>query len=67
MLVAFEYPQKLKAGPPFSVEPDEINELYRTTFDVRELERVNIIAESPKFAAQGVSALYEVAYCLIRK
>ena len=66
MLIAFEYPQKLKEGPPFSVELEEVSELYSPTFDVRELERVNIIAESPKFAAQGVSALYEVAYCLTR-
>ena len=67
MLVAFEYPQALKEGPPFSVEPDEVVSLYSANFDVTELERVNIITESPKFAAQGISALFEVAYHVVRK
>jgi thiopurine S-methyltransferase len=67
LLVAFEYPQKLREGPPFSVEPDEIQQLYASTFEIRELERVNIINESPKFLDQGIPALYEVAYCLTRK
>jgi thiopurine S-methyltransferase len=64
LLVAFEYPQQLKDGPPFSVEPDEVRGLYGGQFEITELERVNIIAESPKFAEEGIPALYEVAYSL---
>lgn len=67
LLVAFEYPQELREGPPFSVLPDEIQRLYGPAFSVRELERVNIISESPGFAAEGVQALYEVAYHLVRR
>jgi thiopurine S-methyltransferase len=67
LLVAFEYPQELKEGPPFSVTPDEIERLYGEAFVVRELERVNIINESPGFADEGVNALYEVAYSLVRR
>jgi len=66
LLIGFEYAQHLRAGPPFSVEPDEIQQLYGSHFAIRELERVDIIRESPKFAEQGVESLYEVAYCLTR-
>jgi len=67
LLVAFEYPQQLRDGPPFSIEPEEAAELFGGDFEVRELERINIIAESPKFAERGVKALYEVAYRLVRR
>jgi thiopurine S-methyltransferase len=66
LLVAFEYPQHLKAGPPFSVQPDEVQHLYGGEFTVRELERVDILPASPKFAEAGVPALHEVAYALQR-
>jgi thiopurine S-methyltransferase len=67
LLVAFEYAQPMRDGPPFSVEPDEIQRLYREQFRIRELERIDIIAESPKFAAAGLEALHEVVYSLTRK
>jgi thiopurine S-methyltransferase len=67
LLVAFEYPQHMKSGPPFSVEPDEIDALYGRHFHVRGLERVDLIASSPKFAEAGISAVHEVAYALERK
>lgn len=66
LLIAFEYLQAIKAGPPFSVEHAEILRLYSPHFAVTELERNDIIAESPKFAAAGLNALYEVTYSLTR-
>lgn len=66
LLVAFEYAQQVKAGPPFSVTPDEVVTLYDGLFKVDELERVNIIGESPRFVAAGLDALFEVAYSLTR-
>jgi thiopurine S-methyltransferase len=66
LLIAFEYAQHVKAGPPFSVEPDEVQQLYGGEFRVEELERIDIIDESPKFAAAGLDALHEVAYSLTR-
>lgn len=67
LLIAFEYAQHVKAGPPFSVEPDEVQRLYGGQFQVEELERIDIIDESPKFAAAGLDALHEVAYSLTRR
>ena len=66
LLIAFEYPQAMKAGPPFSVETAEIAGLCSGRFTLRELERVDVLAESPKFAELGIPALHEIAYALRR-
>ena len=66
LLIAFEYEQTIKDGPPFSVKPDEVVNLYSDSFRVEELDRVDIIDESPKFAAAGLDELHEVAYSLTR-
>jgi thiopurine S-methyltransferase len=67
LLISFEYLQAIKAGPPFSVDAAEIARLYGPHFELAELERSNIIADSPKFAAAGLDALYEVTYSLTRR
>jgi len=66
LLVSFEYPQEMKGGPPFSVETAEIARLCNGLFSLRELERVDVLAASPKFAALGIPALHEFAYALQR-
>ena len=67
LLVAFEYEQRIKAGPPFAVLQDEVERLYGEHFAVRELERIDILADSPKFSEAGVTDLHEVAYRLTRR
>jgi thiopurine S-methyltransferase len=67
LLVSFEYPQEMKGGPPFSVAAAEIRELFETAFTVREVERLDILAESPKFAEIGIPALHETAVVLQRR
>ncbi len=67
LLIAFEYEQTIKDGPPFSVTPDEVVALYGETFRVAELERVDIIGESQKFTSAGLRSLHEVAYSLTRR
>ena len=66
LLVAFEYPQEMKGGPPFSVETAEIARLCSGRFSLRELERVDVLAGNPKFAELGIPALHEIAYALQR-
>ena len=67
LLVGFEYDERLKPGPPFSVEAPEVERLYGAAFEVRELERVDIISSSPKFASAGVTSLYEAVFELTRR
>lgn len=66
LLVTLEYPQREKSGPPFSVPEDEVRALYGRDWRVGVLERRDILADQPGFAAEGVSALDTVAYRLER-
>lgn len=66
LLIAFEYPQEMKGGPPFSVEESEIRAKFGPAFDVAVLERVDILAREPKFAEFGIPALHEIACRLTR-
>jgi thiopurine S-methyltransferase len=66
LLVSFEYPQEMKGGPPFSVDAAEIRALFEPAFSVRQLERIDVLAASPKFAELGIPALHETACLLVR-
>lgn len=67
LLVTLEYPQPEKAGPPFSVPEDEVRDLYGADWRIEVLERRDILADQPGFAADGVTALETVAYRLQRE
>lgn len=67
LLIAYEYPQEMKGGPPFSVEESEIRAKFGPAFDVEILERVDILAQEPKFAEFGIPALHEIACRLTRR
>ena len=62
LLVTLEYPQHQKAGPPFSVEPDEVHALLDADWRVDLVERRDILAHEPRFAAEGVTALATAVY-----
>jgi len=67
LLIAFEYPQEMRGGPPFSVEAAEIRELFESAFRFEQLERLDILAENPKFAEVGIPALLETAFLMERR
>jgi thiopurine S-methyltransferase len=67
LLIAFEYPQEMRGGPPFSVEAAEIRGLFEPAFRIEQLERLDILAENPKFAEVGIPALYETAFLMERR
>src|SRR5690606_3357822 len=64
LLVTLEYPQPEKAGPPFSVDGDEVASLFGATWHPRLLERRDILAENPGFQADGVTRLHTAAWSL---
>jgi len=66
LLVAFEYPQEMKGGPPFSVEAAEVRALFEPAFAIEQVERLDVLAASPKFAELGIPALHETAFLLTR-
>lgn len=67
LLITLEYPQHEKVGPPFSVHEEEVRALYGPRWTVELLERRDILAEQPGFAAEGVTALSTAAYRLVRR
>ncbi|WP_440466601.1 thiopurine S-methyltransferase [Pseudomonas sp. YH-1] len=66
LLVSLEYPQTEMDGPPFAVLADEVHRLFVEGWDVEEVERLDVLAENPKFLKRGVSHLDEVAFTLRR-
>lgn len=67
LLVSFEYDQSRVDGPPFSVPAAEVHALFDPAFEVDELERVEVIGESPRYVEAGLTSLHEVAWRLTRR
>lgn len=67
LLVTLDYPPHEKSGPPFPVDEDEVRHLYAHDWAVDMLERRDILASQPAFAAEGVTALHTAAYSLRRR
>ena len=65
LLITLEYPQAAMQGPPFSVMPDELAGV--PAFEFERLERVDAMADNPRFADSGLTWLNEVAYGLTRR
>ncbi|MGB5454773.1 MAG: thiopurine S-methyltransferase [Gammaproteobacteria bacterium] len=66
LLITLSYPQSEMAGPPFSVNDEEVSQLYGDKFTIEKLAAKNIIGDEPRFRDRGLSALTETAYKLTR-
>lgn len=66
LLITLEYPQAEMQGPPFAVPEAEVRQLF-AGWDVQLLERRDILAQEPRFIADGVTALSTAAYRLLRR
>jgi len=64
LLVTLGYDQKEMAGPPFSVQEDEVRDLFGDRFDVRLLADLDVLDESPGFRSKGLTSLRERVYTL---
>ncbi|MEZ5608192.1 MAG: thiopurine S-methyltransferase [Burkholderiaceae bacterium] len=67
LLVTLEYPQHERQGPPFSVDETEVRQRYGPDWSVTLLERRDILAQQPNFAAAGLTALSTALYDLTRR
>ncbi len=67
LLVTLEYEQRRMAGPPFSVEPDEVRELFGRHGALEELGAKSLIDEEPHFRERGLDAVRERAWLLTRR
>ncbi len=66
LLIAVEYPQAQMSGPPFSIPREEVARLYSRHFEIREIDRQDILAHEPRLRAHGLTELVEVSYQLVR-
>jgi thiopurine S-methyltransferase len=64
LLITFDYEQSRMAGPPFSVQGDEVHGLFGARFDIEAVARVDVLAENEQLRQRGLSALAEQVYVL---
>lgn len=64
LLIAFEYPQHEMAGPPFSVQEEEVRGLYGGHCAIEVLHVLDILDQEPRFREKGLTSLREKIYAL---
>ncbi len=66
LLVTVDYEQALMQGPPFAVSHNEVERLYRPSFDISLLDERNVIDDSPRFRERGLNHMFERVYKITR-
>ncbi len=61
LLITLDYAQDKMSGPPFSVEYDEVIELFSFAY-VNQIHRKNIIENEPRFKSKGLTSFNQTAY-----
>ena len=64
LLICMEYDQKEMSGPPYSVTPEELKQLYGKTYQIEAIQSEDIMEDEPRFKARGLSKLEEKVYLL---
>jgi thiopurine S-methyltransferase len=64
LLVTLDYPQQEMAGPPFSVTPEEVEQLYGTRYSIERIHSEDCLKDEPQFRAKGLSKLDEHIFLL---
>ncbi|AMS21083.1 thiopurine S-methyltransferase [Pseudomonas synxantha] len=67
LLIAVDYDQAQRAGPPFSVPDEEVQSLLGPHWNVVTLQELDILSQSRKFMADGVTRLEERVYRLTKR
>lgn len=67
LLVTIEYDQDQASGPPFSVQPEEVADLFGERCSVELLERSPTQEMPPRFHAQGIREAGESVYRIVKE
>lgn len=65
LLISLDYPQEERSGPPFSVNEQEIRQLFNG-FDIQRLARKEVNAQHPESVKKGVSYFAEEVWLIKR-
>lgn len=61
LLITLDYDQQIMAGPPFSVDKNEVEQLFSFA-KIKQLHRRDIIRQEPRFKGKGLTSFYQTAY-----
>jgi len=67
LLLTLEYPQQEMAGPPFSVTPFEVDQLFSDHYDIELLHTEDCLANQPRFREKGLTSLVEHTFLLNKR
>ena len=66
LVLTIEYPNGEIPGPPFSIDPIEIERFYRDGFEIAHLETENIWRSDSRLVQEGITALSSHIFRLTR-
>jgi thiopurine S-methyltransferase len=67
LLLTIEYEQSVASGPPFSVQPDEVTDLFAARCSIELLERTPAEQMPPRFQGQGIRQAGESTYRIVKE
>lgn len=67
LLITLNYDQLEMNGPPFAVSTEEVTRHYEQAFQIDTMLQTEIVDESPRWRAKGLSSLVESVYQLRQK
>lgn len=62
LLLTLYYPQSEMNGPPFSVPPKQVQQLFSDTFSIERIGEHDVLGQEWRYKDVGVTYLYEYAY-----
>ena len=62
LLLTLYYPQSEMNGPPFSVPPKQVEQLFADTFTLERIGEHDVLGQEWRYKDVGVTYLYEYAY-----
>lgn len=66
LLATLDYDQAQRPGPPFAVPDAEVHAALAGPWQIERLAREDVLAQEPKFAQAGITALHESVFHLTR-
>lgn len=64
LLITLEYDPAEMSGPPFSVQEDEVHDLFASRFDIEQVVRTEALASNERLRQRGLTHLREQVYVL---
>ena len=64
LLVTLDYPQQEMSGPPFSVTPGEVEQLFGPRYSIEHIHSEDCLKDEPHFRNKGLTRLDEHIFVL---